>query len=97
MGRKGTRVPGMGAACLHLTGMWTGGAGLFSPEAAAWGAAAWAGGMGVGLGGGCSTQVWLGQLLLGWAEGGHGFASNHTGVSPRARRKVRVSSVLVLC
>lgn len=50
-----------------------------------------------GFGGVCSTQVWLGQLLLGWAEGGHSFASNCTGVSPRARRKVRVSSVLVLC
>lgn len=70
MGRKGTRVPGMGAACLHLTGMWTGGAGLFSPEAAAWGAAAWAGGMGVGLGGGVQHPGLAGAAASGVGRGG---------------------------
>lgn len=69
MGRKGTRVPGMGAACLHLTGMWTGGAGLFSPEAAAWGAAAWAGGMGVGLGGGAAPRSGWGSCFWGGQRG----------------------------
>lgn len=75
MGRKGAGGTGMGAACLHLTGMWTGESGGSGLKAVPRVLQPGSGGCRVVWGGG-STRAWL-----GWPEGTRLCLHLHRGFS----------------